>query len=255
MTTPMVHYPHVAGPSAPALNSAFDISETVLTTLTAASQFAPLPFLQEASLAALAILRTIRGAKDNKESFKCLANDACELVSAIICVYNDMEKDGLQPSANLKSRVEDLISLLKSINHFAEKHVSKGTMYRLVRLSTETSKIQQYRARLRQALDIFGLQSSISIHENVVQILKELREQELQEEKKKDEDPPPSPQPSVHPFGNLFQGNISGNIKINTINGNQEFHSTNSYTTIVNSFNHRSSDSRNQPGNVYDDFC
>jgi len=247
----MVYYAHVAGPSAPAVNSAFDISETVLTTLTAASQFAPLPFLQEASLAALAILRTVRGAKDNKESFKCLANDACELVSAIICVYNDMEKDGLQPSANLKSRVDDLISLLKSINHFAEKHVSRSTMYRIVRVSTETSKIQQYRARLRQALDIFGLQSSISIHENVVQILKELREQELQE-KKKDEDPPSSP--PVHPFGNLFQGNISGNVKINTINGNQEFHSTNSYTTIVNSFNHRSFDSRNQPGDVYDDF-
>ncbi|KAF7351037.1 hypothetical protein MSAN_01666000 [Mycena sanguinolenta] len=128
---PMAHYTTDPETKA-AFDAAFDISQTVLTTLTAAAQFAPVPFLQEASFLALAILTTIRGAKDNKEGFKSLANDACELVSAIVCVYNDMEKDGLKPSLGLKKHVEDLISLLKTINQFAQKHVQKGTFQRMV---------------------------------------------------------------------------------------------------------------------------
>ncbi|KAJ7496854.1 hypothetical protein FB451DRAFT_1209003 [Mycena latifolia] len=237
----MAYYPSVAGPNGHAIDAAFDISSTVLATLTTAAQFAPLPFLQEASFLALAILTTVRGAKDNKEAFKSLANDACELVSAIICVYNDMEKDGQKPSLGLKKHVEDLISLLKGINHFAQKHASKGTVYRMVRLTSETAKIQQYRGRLRQALDVFGLQSSISIHETVVQILKELREREPKngDSASASSSPPSSPPPPGHPFGNLLQGNITGDIKINHIAGNQEFHSTNHYTTVVDSYNHR----------------
>jgi len=247
--SPMVHYSSVAGPHAPALDATFDISATVLATLTSAAQLAPLPFLQEASFLALAILNTVRGAKDNKESFKALANDACELVSAIICVYNDMEKDGQKPSLGLKKRVDELIGLLKVINQFAQKHVAKGTFQRMVRLQTETGKILQYRARLRQALDVFGLQSSITIHETVVQILQELRERDTQEQAKKDgSSEPSSPRspPPENPFGNLLQGNITGNIKINNIAGNQEIHSTRHYTTVVDSYNGTNYTSRSQ---------
>jgi len=251
--SPMVHYSSVAGPNAAAFDATFDISATVLATLTTAAQFTPLPFLQEASFLALAILNTVRGAKDNKESFKALANDACELVSAIICVYNDMEKDGQKPSLGLKKRVDDLISLLKAINQFAQKHVAKGAFQRMVRLQTETGKILQYRARLRQALDVFGLQSSITIHETVVQILQELRERDSQEKTKKDGDSEPSspqsprsPPPDNNPFGNLLHGNITGNIKINNIAGNQEIHSTRHYTTIVDSYNGTNYSSRSQ---------
>jgi len=243
----MAFFPNVGEHRAGAMGAVFDISSTVLATLTAASQFAPLPFLQEASFLALAILNTVQGAKDNKEAFKSLANDACELVSAIVCVYNDMEKDGHKPSLGLKKRVEDLINLLKGINQFSLKHISKGSVYRMVRLSSENQKIQQYRGRLRQALDVFGLQSSISIHENVVQILKELRERELPkpDDGSGPSSPSPSP-PSNSPFGNLLGGNITGNIRINTINGNQEFHSTNHYTTVVDSYNGMNFNS-NQP--------
>ncbi|KAJ7935166.1 hypothetical protein B0H13DRAFT_519912 [Mycena leptocephala] len=247
---PMVQYAHVAEPNAPAMNAAFDISSTVLATLSAAAQLTPLPFLQEASFLALAILNTVRGAKDNKESFKALANDACELVSAILCVYQDMEKDGLTPSLGLKKRVEDLIILLKAINQFSQKHIAKGAFHRMVRLQTENGKILQYRARLRQALDVFGLQSNITIHETVVQILQELRERDSQEQTKKGESEsksePSSPPPPDHPFGNLLHGNITGNIRINNIAGNQEIHSTRHYTTIVDSYNNRTFTSRSQ---------
>ncbi|KAJ7287145.1 hypothetical protein C8J57DRAFT_1282999 [Mycena rebaudengoi] len=231
--TPMTHYPS-AGPNTRTLNATFDISETVLTTLTAAAQYTPLPFLQQASLLALAILNTVRAAKDNKESFKHLANDACELVSAIVCVYNDMVKDGQEPSPGLKKHVEDLIGLLQNINQFASKHASNGTMYRMVRRTSDYGKIQMYRGKLRQALDVFGLQSSISIHETVMQILKELRERETQEKTKKEETPPPPPE--ANPWGNLF-GHVSGNVTMNNIAGNLEFHSTEHRTTIVDSFN------------------
>ncbi|KAJ7350603.1 hypothetical protein DFH08DRAFT_113658 [Mycena albidolilacea] len=235
--SPMVHYPSVAGPNAAASDAAFDISATVFATLSTAASFSPLPFLQEACGLALVLLNTVRGARDNKEGFKALANDACELVSAIVCVYNDMEKDGQKPSLGLGKAVDDLISLLKTINQFAQKHVAKGTFQRIVRIQTETNKIQQYRQRLRQALDVFGLQSSITIHETVVQILQEIRERDLQAKKGSEASSPSSASPADHPFGNLLQGNITGNIKINNIAGNQEFHSTRHYTTIVDSYN------------------
>ncbi|KAJ6491791.1 hypothetical protein C8R47DRAFT_440315 [Mycena vitilis] len=246
---PMAQYSSVAGPNAAAIDATFDISATVLATLTTAAEFAPLPFLQQASIFALAILNTVRGAKDNKESFKALANDACELVSAIVCVYNDMQKDGQTPSLGLKKHVEELVTLLKGINQFAQKHVARSTFQRIVRLQTETAKIQQYRGRLRQALDVFGLRSSISIHETVVQILQELREREPQAKDGEtgSASPPLSPPPPVHPFGNLLQGNITGNIRINNIAGNQEIHSTRNYTTYVESYNNnRRYSSRNQ---------
>jgi len=229
-----------------AVEATFDISATVLATLTAAAQLAPLPFLQQASYLALAILNTVRAAKDNKEAYKGLASDACELVSAIICVYQDMEKDGQKPSLGLQKRVEDLISLLKAINQFAHKHIAKSSFYRMVRLQTEIGKIQQYRARLRQALDVFGLQSSITIHETVVQILKELREREPPEQTNDGESESSSPPPPVHPFGNLLRGSITGNIRINNIAGNQEIHNTRHYTTIVDNYNNRSFSSRSQ---------
>ncbi|KAJ7503043.1 hypothetical protein B0H11DRAFT_2188145 [Mycena galericulata] len=217
------------------VNATFDISAIVFATLQAGSQLAPLPFLQQASCLALEILNTVRGARDNKEAFKSLARDACELVSAIVCVYQDMEKDGLQPSLGLKKRVNELISLLQRIKLFCDKHISKGALQRMVRLQSENGKIQQYRAQLRQALDVFGLQSSISIHENVVQLLKELRDRDS---RKKDGDSESSSPPPAHPFGNLFQGTIHGSdIRINTINGNQEFHTTNHHTTVVDSYN------------------
>ena len=57
---PMANYPTVAEPNAKVLDAIFDISSTVLATLTTAAQIAPLPFLQEASLLALAILNTVR---------------------------------------------------------------------------------------------------------------------------------------------------------------------------------------------------
>ncbi|KAJ6593414.1 hypothetical protein B0H19DRAFT_19912 [Mycena capillaripes] len=231
-TSRMAHYENIAGPNGPAIDATFDISSTVFATLSTASEFAPLPFLQQASFLALAILNTVRGAKDNKESFKALANDACELVSAIICVYKDMEMDGLTPSSlGLKKHVDDLISLLQAINQFAQKHVAKSALHRMIRLQTEMGKIQMYRVRLKQALDVFGLQSSISIHETVVQILKELREREPPPQTKKDWE---------------SEGNITGNISINNIAGNQEIHSTRHYTTIVDSFNNREFSSRSQ---------
>ncbi|KAJ7270060.1 hypothetical protein B0H12DRAFT_1094267 [Mycena haematopus] len=243
----MAHYSSDAESNA-AFDATFDISATVLATLATAAQCTPLPFLQEASFLALAILNTVRGAKDNKEGFKGLANDACELVSAIVCVYNDMEKDGQKPSLGLKKHVDDLISLLKAINQFAQKHVAKGMLHRMVRLQTENNKIQQYRARLRQALDVFGLQSSITIHETVVQILRELRERDAQYKNKDGESEPSfqSSPPPEHPFGNLLHGNITGNIKINNIAGNQEIRTTRHYTTIVDSFNGTNFDSRRQ---------
>ncbi|KAJ7647707.1 hypothetical protein FB45DRAFT_1052141 [Roridomyces roridus] len=238
----MAYFPNVGDHRKGATAAAFDISSTVLATLTAASAWAPLPFLQEASLLALTILNTVQAAKDNKEAFKSLANDACELVSAIICVYNDLEKEGVAPSPNLKKNVEDLINLLKAINQFAVKHVGKGPMYRIVRMQSENQKISQYRAKLKQALTVFGIQSSISIHETVVQILKELRERDQAREKEGGSDPSsgPSPIPSDSPFANLSRGNITGNITINTVHGDQVFNSTHRRTHIVDSFNGRS---------------
>ncbi|KAJ7161673.1 hypothetical protein C8R46DRAFT_1283977 [Mycena filopes] len=212
-------------PNGPAVDAAFDISTTVSATLTTAASSTSHP-LNNASILALTISNTVRGAERDKKSFNALANDACELVSAIICVYNDMEKDGLELSENLKP-LDDLVNLLQSILKLcqSQEHVSN-------------ENIQQYRAQLQQVLDVLLQSQSITIHETVVQILTELGERD--DTKGSQPSSPSSPPPSSpHAFDNLL-GQVSGHVSINYISGSHTTYQTYRTTTNVNRYTRQS---------------
>ncbi|KAJ3766629.1 hypothetical protein FB446DRAFT_793922 [Lentinula raphanica] len=61
----------------PTRSSCWDLSEQVLTTLTTAAQFAPVPYLGSLSAVALSIFRAVQGAKDNQEGLGELAKTRC----------------------------------------------------------------------------------------------------------------------------------------------------------------------------------
>ncbi|CAK5269319.1 unnamed protein product [Mycena citricolor] len=254
-----------SGPQINSSGAAFDITNTILATLSAASQLSPVPFVQQAAGLALTISKTVQGVRDNKEAFKALANDACDLVSAIVLVYEDLAKSGVQPSSALGKRVEDLIVTLGQINASAEKSASRSLIRRVFTVTSQAAQIVQFRARLKQSLDVFGLQSSISIHENVVQVLSELRVQQQkldsesasqaksESESTQSQIPPhmstPAPSaagsgsvpPTAHPtWANVFEGNtLGGNITITNISGDHTTRSNFQSTHISNSFNGR----------------
>ncbi|KAJ3823456.1 hypothetical protein F5878DRAFT_74280 [Lentinula raphanica] len=68
----------------PTRSRCWDLSEQVLTTLTTAAQFAPVPYLSSLSAVALSIFKTVQGVKDNQESLGELAKTACELASSVL---------------------------------------------------------------------------------------------------------------------------------------------------------------------------
>ncbi|KAF7315523.1 hypothetical protein MIND_00067600 [Mycena indigotica] len=236
------------------VNAAYDFGTAFFSTLTLAASMAPLPYLQEAAQLAVNIIQILQNADNNLEEFMILANDACELVVAILAAVEVFQRDGLALSPQLAGNIADLNVTLSNIYKLAKKNIRKSKLYQIFRHRTQLQKIERYRAQLRVALDKFGLQSQISIHENVVQILKQVKEREEKEENDRQarlaaaakdsvDEPksapniPPPKSPQKNAFGNVFGGNIGGNVDITTINGNYTNRQTLNRNIISNSFN------------------
>ncbi|KAF9458773.1 hypothetical protein BDZ94DRAFT_1312955 [Collybia nuda] len=144
--------------------SLLGISETILTIINDAARLSFVPFFQEAAGLTLGILNIIRGAKDNKDGFKYLASDACALVYTIIRI--SQEKNGLTPKD--LDNVKELLKLtLASIERFARRETSQSLILRVVRHKSDVGKIQRYRETLRNSLDLFQLEASITIQESL----------------------------------------------------------------------------------------
>ncbi|KAF7321856.1 hypothetical protein MKEN_00707500 [Mycena kentingensis (nom. inval.)] len=263
MPTPMP-YSQPAGPHAAAVNTTLDMSRSILATLVGVTNFTPVPFLQEAVACALAIVATVQSARDNKEGFRMLANDACDLVSVVCTACNDIEGRGMTISETMKRNIRELNDLLQKVSDFSVRNASKSFGARILRLNTQQQKIQFYRGALRQALDKFGLQTSISIHENLMQLRKDIDEEKQKREEaeaererereKFNDSPPPPPSPGSsssgsdtynrgsgapgNTYSNIF-GNMppGSNITIKTLNGDQNTTSYSRQTRIENSFN------------------
>src|SRR6266576_29770 len=95
-----------AGLDPEAVDISLDVSSIVLSTLRDASKFSPVPFLSAAAGIAIDIVGTVQvsysslfsnwtlqcvsqKARRNKDGFKALADDSCELVYVIIRAYKD----------------------------------------------------------------------------------------------------------------------------------------------------------------------
>ncbi|KAF7345548.1 hypothetical protein MVEN_01573500 [Mycena venus] len=126
------------------------------------AQFAPFPYAAQLITLTMSVLATIQRVRDNKAAFKQLADDLRDLVRAVL--------EARVVSVEMEQILEKLASVLVEINDFVLEHISHNRVRRMMMSMMDASKIQDYRLHIKQALDLFMLQSQIGIHEKVTQI-------------------------------------------------------------------------------------
>jgi len=165
------------------VQTAVDTATLVLTTLRDAGRLTYIPYLQEAAGLALGIVTTIQGARDNKDAFQRLANDACGLVYAIVLSMRSAP-DHAEPNVSKEflDNLRELVGTLAKVERFAKKHASKHAIMGIIKSKSDVGTILEYRESLRQSLDLFGLRSTITIQDNITrlatqqeELLRELR--------------------------------------------------------------------------------
>ncbi|KAF9464049.1 hypothetical protein BDZ94DRAFT_1356243 [Collybia nuda] len=149
------------------ISNTLDVSDLVLTTVRDAASVSAIPYFKDAADLSLGILAIVKGARDNKESFARLAADACGLVYAVLCRHKG---ETLVQPQDLDG-VRELLKTLSSIERFAMKETSRNFFIRMIRHKSDQGKIQEFRETLRQSLDVFGLQSSLSIQDNIQRLI------------------------------------------------------------------------------------
>ncbi|KAG7090032.1 hypothetical protein E1B28_011652 [Marasmius oreades] len=153
-------------------STATDVSVTVLKSLREIAQASGMiPYVGLAAALALEIVTAAQAAKDNKDSFKQLVYDTCSLVANISAVCKQlMQSEGQKLSPMLNEHLKMLKDTLAEIKVFAEKRAEKMYWRRFLSARSDTDRIREFRERLRQALDVFGVQSHITVRESVVRM-------------------------------------------------------------------------------------
>ncbi|KAJ7498193.1 hypothetical protein B0H11DRAFT_2226329 [Mycena galericulata] len=166
--------------------------------------------------------------------------DTEEIVYAVVSVVKSRV---LSPF--LRTNVDGLVSLLEKIRDFASEHVSRRAVLRMFTNMADQRKIQDYRAQISQELVVFGLKTQINAHENIVDILGELKNRRPEVPSSSappsisgDFSPPttdtttsdpPAPQTSTtnYSFENLLDCKIGGTVTVVNVNG--DYTTQNSY--------------------------
>ncbi|KAJ3714816.1 hypothetical protein C8R42DRAFT_646262 [Lentinula raphanica] len=159
----------------------WDLSEQVLTTLTTAAQFTPVPYLSSLSAVALSIFRAVQGAKDNQEGLGELAKTACELASSVLNTYNELhpsdsgfttsqDQSSFSSDPALNSHVKQLVETFTNVNDWITEKKSRKIVSKLVSYKSDLREIQKFQKQLRTAMDKFQLQSSITLRTKASQM-------------------------------------------------------------------------------------
>ncbi|KAJ8080068.1 hypothetical protein PM082_016895 [Marasmius tenuissimus] len=166
-------------------STAADISVSVLSALKEVSQAAGgLGYAGIAAAIALEIVNAAQGAKDNKDSFKHLASDACSLVLNIAEVCKEFEAEQ-EISPSLKRHLDMLEETLRQIRDYATKRADKAYWKRYISSRSDLDRIKEFRERLNQAVDLFGVQSHITVRESIARMA--TRQETIHEELKRKE--------------------------------------------------------------------
>ncbi|KIM91473.1 hypothetical protein PILCRDRAFT_810744 [Piloderma croceum F 1598] len=154
-------------------DSTLAISAFVLDTLQRASLFAPIPFLQIAASVALSIVQQAQEARGIRDDFQRLAKDACDLVYIVLVAHEARESEKSEKSNDLDSNLEDLVKTLTSIDKYAREKTKRSSVKRFLMFKSDIAKISEYRERLSHALNVFWLQSSIHVREQLAHIARQ----------------------------------------------------------------------------------
>ncbi|KAJ3766634.1 hypothetical protein FB446DRAFT_849586 [Lentinula raphanica] len=178
----------------PTRSIGWDLSEQVLSTLTTAAQFAPVPYLSSLSAVALSIFRAVQGAKDNQEGLGELAKTACDLALSVLNTYNELhpsnsgsttsqDQSSFSSEPALNSHVKQLVETFTNVNDWITEKKSRKIVSKLVSYKSDLREIQKFQKQLRTAMDKFQLQSSITLRTNASQTEKNnvIRHEQTQE--------------------------------------------------------------------------
>ncbi|KAJ7498194.1 hypothetical protein B0H11DRAFT_834492 [Mycena galericulata] len=201
---------------------------TMTPTIMASSvHFTSLLSMKRVCSLALTILNTVQDAKDNRKALRRLAEDTCKLVSAVVNEYDRMPDNGPKQLV-LKKNVGEFIYFLTSVNDLASRHTSNGGCHRLLRLSTDASKIRDFDAKIRRIYLVFEVKTYIPNEEVALRILKELLERQTPGLLMPASPPPPkvTPAPTTFfgpssSFGNMSNFTVGGNVTVTNISGDQ----------------------------------
>ncbi|KAJ3838854.1 hypothetical protein F5878DRAFT_618277 [Lentinula raphanica] len=164
----------------PTRSIGWDLSDQVLTTLTTAAQLAPVPYLSSLSAVALSIFKTVQGAKDNQDGLGELAKTACDLASSVLHTYKELhssntgsttsqDQSSFSSDSALNGHVEQLVETFTNINDWIIGMKSRKLVSKLLSYKSDLREIQKFRNQLRDAMDKFQLQSSITLRTNASQ--------------------------------------------------------------------------------------
>ncbi|KAJ3824017.1 hypothetical protein F5880DRAFT_1612357 [Lentinula raphanica] len=170
-------------PSAkPSTNSiCWDLSEQVLSTLATAAQFAPVPYLDNVSALALSIFKGVQGAKENQEALGELSKTAIQLALLVSNTYEELHpsntgsdtpqvQSSFSSDPTLNTHVEQLVKALQDIDHWIKGVQSRKFVRRLIAYKSDLRVIQNFRVQLRDSMDKFQLQSSITLRSSLSRI-------------------------------------------------------------------------------------
>ncbi|KAF8626478.1 hypothetical protein AX17_006534 [Amanita inopinata Kibby_2008] len=237
-----------------AVDAAMDVTTVVLKTLTDVAKFSPVPYLSDAAGLALAILSIVQQTRDNKDGYMRLAEDACELVYAVVSARTRKEGEGGEGNEGgdgtpgLEENIRQLVTTLTSIERFATKGASRNRVKAFFRSSSDAGKIAEYREKLKLCLGLFGLQSDISIRETVARMAAQQEEMLRELKKRADNDNAGGPGDGDTEDVRLHDGKLGpglghfinsarGQIKITSVKGDMVKSNVSNVTTNTNSGN------------------
>ncbi|KDR76462.1 hypothetical protein GALMADRAFT_139392 [Galerina marginata CBS 339.88] len=175
---PLLAETEVTAPSQTAqVDYALEASRLVIETLQNIGSMVGIPYLNEAAGVALRILTIVQDFKSRRQEFTDLANDACGLVYTIVIECQGMIQNRQQVPEGIQVHIAALARNLSEIEKFSRQKLKRGFLQKLIHHTKDIDEVTRYRTLLRQSLDKFGIQSSISIQRNLQLVLKNLEKQ------------------------------------------------------------------------------
>ncbi|KAJ3777611.1 hypothetical protein FB446DRAFT_121121 [Lentinula raphanica] len=173
--------PPRAHSNTPFRSTCMDVSEHILHALTLAAQSSPVPYLASVSQVALGILTAVQGAKENQEVLAELATTACDLASSVLRTYEELHPSNPdsdtsqdQPSfssdATLNNHVDELVKTFEKVGNWITDVKSRNLASRLISYKSDLRQIQKFRDQLKNALEKFQSQSTITLRSYVSRI-------------------------------------------------------------------------------------
>ncbi|KAJ7036649.1 hypothetical protein C8F04DRAFT_1095236 [Mycena alexandri] len=128
---------------------ALEVTGIALALVGNVTQVIPLPYAQQVIALAQKILTTTQEVRNNKEGYQRLDKDLRQLVHVADELMAHAQSD--ESKRNLRNLVGSLTDLID----LALERTSQNLVLRLFTSGTDAAKIQEYRAGVRQALDVF----------------------------------------------------------------------------------------------------